>query len=309
MPVIILTIITLAFLRSPGTSDVAVHWLPWMDSIATRGLVSGYQTDDMDYPPLISVFLWLAYGIGELLGAEAYLGLKILLTGFLFMTSAVLWLWTRDGVVTAALHLSLVLSSVALGYLDIFWAPAFLLALWALANQRFALFAVSYCAASLTKWQPLIIAPFLLVYILKTAGLRRAALHVVLPALLIVGGTYAVYGESALVSFERGLGHGFLSAQALNYGWVLTHALHLFDPADYGPLNDGECTLVGLFPDTPVMTVLRLLFWITYDEPSDPRSVGRDHFRINRTCSDYSRRNADTLRSRCGAGTRDGGAV
>src|SRR5260370_18675690 len=261
----ILAVTTLAFLHSPGTSDVAGGWLPLMNSLEKHGLVRGYLTHDGEnYPPLTTVFLFAASEIGQVLAEGDFVGLKILLSLFLLLTTAVFWLWTRDLLLTVGLHLTLLLSSVALGYLDILWAPPFLISFWALTRKRYALFAVSFSVAALTKWQPLIIAPFLLVYLFKAAGLRRTVLHAALPVLLILGGVYAVYGNSILVSLIRGVSDGTLSAQALNYGWVITHALHIADPADYGPLSDGECQFVKIPVDRPLLSGLKLLFWVLY---------------------------------------------
>jgi hypothetical protein len=259
----LLVIVTLAFLQSPGTEDVPDSWLPWLENLEESGLVQGYKDNDADYPPLASAYLLAASKVARSFGADGFLGLKASLAVFLFLTSAVFWLWTRDFLFTVLLHLSLVLNSVALGYLDIYVAPALVASLWALKEKRYTLFTILFSVACLTKHQPLILAPFFALYVFREGGARAAAIRMVAPALLITGAVVTVFGDSIPSALWKSLHHRSLSGNALNLNWVITHALHLFDPQQYGGLEDGEARYI-LMEGGTIKTFSRCLFWAAY---------------------------------------------
>ena len=135
----LLILITLSFLRSPGTEDVAI-WQRWM--INVDGLISGFEANQGDYPPFSSFILLCAAKMSRLISVNQFIGIKLSLSMFLFITVIVFWLWTKEIVLSGVLYLSLILSSVALGYLDIYFAPGLILSLWALKEKKLELFVV-----------------------------------------------------------------------------------------------------------------------------------------------------------------------
>src|SRR5262249_34466467 len=98
-----------------------------------------------DYPPLASAILWVADQEFQPLHTGIFLSIKFSILFFLFVTAGLFWLWTRDLTVSLILCFALLLNSVAFGYLDIYFAPAFIFSLWMLEERRI-------------KWQPMIIA-------------------------------------------------------------------------------------------------------------------------------------------------------
>ena len=62
---------------------------------------------------------------------------------------------------------------MALGYSDIYFAPALILSLWMLKEGRWLWFSLSFAVGALIKWQPMIIAPFCLLYILGIHDIRK----------------------------------------------------------------------------------------------------------------------------------------
>jgi hypothetical protein len=271
---LVLVIATFAFFRSPGTSDVSDAFLKWMGYIRKDGLVRGYQRDP-DYPPLTWVYLSAAVRVGTDFRQNDLIGLKIVLTAALFVTSGLFWLWTRNFRLAVALHLALVLSSVALGYLDILVAPALLGALWALKARRLVIFSALFTVACLTKWQPLILAPFLAVHVLWTQGFAKALVKVLAPALVILGACYWTFGPSdaraehpirkafRLAVYNRR--EHLLSGNALNYNWIVTHVLHVFDPEGYGGLTHGQASEIDMEDSQLLlMQACRWLFWVVY---------------------------------------------
>ena len=158
--VLFLAALTLLFAPFPGTSDLGSFWLPWMGNLDARGLVRGYAANSGDYPPGSAIVLTIALRLGDLVAVDHFTALKWSILIFLSISSLLFWLWTRRFLLTAGLHLALLLNSLALGYIDIYFAPWLIGALWALQTRRLVTFAVCFTVACLTKWQPVLLAPF-----------------------------------------------------------------------------------------------------------------------------------------------------
>ncbi len=163
--VILGLLVTLSLVPSPGTGDVDT-WQRWAHNADVLGIASGFKANRGDYPPYTSVILLGAVRSSRLLGVGTFGAVKFSIFLFLLLTSFVFWWGTRDFWITVILHLSLLLNSVALGYIDIFFAPSLILSIWAIKERKLILFTIFYSIACLTKWQPIILAPFIGVYIL-----------------------------------------------------------------------------------------------------------------------------------------------
>jgi hypothetical protein len=157
---------------------------------------------------------------------------------------------------------------VDLAYIDIFFAPFLVLALWALHKDRWWLFSLLLAVACLIKWQPLVLAPFFALYFLRArslAGLRdapwrRVLVEAVAPAAAIFVGVLAVFGMPVIGSLQAALGSAPLSAQALNLPWLYNYALNVLAPDRYGPLLKGMPNPIMV--DQDVFTGLtRVVFW------------------------------------------------
>lgn len=264
-------LIAVSFFYSPGTGDVSI-WNNWMREISSSGLIGGYAQSDTDYPPLAFVLLAAVSRGAAAFGIAQFLVLKFSLLIFLLATAACFYWFTRNLILTAALELALMLNSMGLAYLDIYFAPFLIAGLFHLQrgnpNRGLILFAIS----CFTKWQPLIIAPFVLVYVLDLARERApenyriktqmlpfllAAVAVALPLLLI-------FGWKVFDSLERAMTrHAFLSAYALNLSWLETWALHLIQPDKYEPLQNG---MIDIFLTREPIVVWpdKILFCLSY---------------------------------------------
>lgn len=239
-------------LDARGTLDVNVL-LNWNSELARHGLVAGYAATGTDYPPFSLLIVAGAVQVTGVLGLPAALGLKLSIFLGLLLTMLAVHLVGRDGIVTALLPAGLLLNSVALGYIDVYFAPFVMIALYCLARQRLVPGTALFAVACLIKWQVLILAPFVVVYVLdvQTMGdvrrrpwgrLLRTA---VLPPALVAGGTLAVFGPAVLQSLDYALTRStYLSGTALNFNWILTYLLHRWDPATYGPLADGRIAII-----------------------------------------------------------------
>jgi hypothetical protein len=163
---------------------------------------------------------------------------------------------------------------MALGYLDIYFAPTLLLALWALKAKKLVAFTVLFSIACLTKWQPLVIAPFLLFHVLevntvrdlKRVDYRRFSIQVMGPCLAIIALVLIVYGGAPILALKLALvneHNPYLSGNALNFSWVLTHFLHVFSPETFGGLVDGRANHIKT-DDLGVTLLPKILFAVSY---------------------------------------------
>ena len=269
---LLVSLIAASFFFSPGGGDVEI-WNNWMREISDHGLVGGYISSDTDYPPLAFIILAAVVKCAAAFGASPFVVLKCSLFAFLLATAACFYWFTRNLVITAALELALILNSMALGYLDIFVAPFLIAGLFFLQrgnrNLGFLLFAIS----CLTKWQPLIIAPFVCLYVLgnakqravdKSSKLQTQIIPFALAAGIVGLPLFLIFGWKIFDSLHRAMTyHIFLSAYGLNLSWIHTWILHLAQPGKYGVLQNG---VIDIFQtrDFSVIWPEKILFYLTY---------------------------------------------
>ena len=276
-------LIGLLFIQSPGTGDVNV-WLQWTDNALTHGLIKGYATNNYnaDYPPLTFVILYSSNRFFSLfnltdfisLKSTSFIALKLSILFFLWLSTFFFWLWTRDVKIALVLYFSLLLNSVALGYIDIYFAPSLIVALWMLKERRFVFFSLFYGIACLTKWQPLIVGPFIGIYIMNVSNLRHWRLssikwvvsQTLLPAGTVVALILATFGaEPVWKAFQIALSHNHLSGNALNLNWIVTYFLHFSRPEEFGGLQNGLAYYIVPEHDLGAITLIpRFLFFASY---------------------------------------------
>jgi hypothetical protein len=238
---------SLLLLRAPGTEDVEM-WRLWMSQLAEHGLVEGFARSGGIYPPGTFVWLFAVIKSASLLGIGHFLALKLSLTLALALTAAVLWAWTRDLSLALACFLSLALNAVALGYTDAHFAPPLMLSLYALARGFTATSGALLAASFLVKWQPLILAPFFVVWLAADGdrafwpALRRV-LRFVAGCASVVALAFAGFGATLLLTLRDALTHNYLSGNALNVNWIYTWLLHVLRPETFGPLTSGPAAL------------------------------------------------------------------
>lgn len=261
-------VFSLFFFYSPGTSDVQVD-LQWITNAENHGIREGYAANEDSYPPLVPSTLYSLSRIGNRFDLDHFVDFKIALYLWFCATGLAFLCCTKNPAMTSLLLFSLVLNSVALGYLDIFLAPTLVLAFWSLRQKRLAWFSALYVASCLFKFQPLIIAPFLLIYLIVIA--RRESWQatlagfgrlVILPTLAVLIPCFAFFGTEILKALVRAFTyHPQLSANATNFNWILTYLFHVFVPAKYGALIHGRPELIE---DQPISILCRAFFGVCY---------------------------------------------
>ena len=208
----------LFFFNSPGTTDYS-DWLSWSEILRHHGLVTGYGEIVAMYPPLGQGALWAASFLGSVFNTTPFVSIKLVILISGYLSTALFWMWRKS--VSISLCLLWITSGIMLGYLDVLFVPALLLTLWSMERGRYASGGLFYAIACFTKWQPLILAPFLFVYACK----HRAALAFLAPIVGISAGLYIVFGNALisdlLLSFEQNL----LSGNALNFPLLIDGVL------------------------------------------------------------------------------------
>src|ERR1700736_604467 len=269
---ILTNLIALSFFFSPGTGDVSI-WANWIREISIHGIVDGFSQSGTDYPPLAFVLLAAVSRCATAFGVSQFFALKCSLFLFLVATAACFYWFTRNLILTAAFELALILNSVGLAYLDIYFAPFLIAGLFCLQrgnlNLGFLLFAIS----CFTKWQSLIIAPFVCVYVFsgpeervveKKEHLKTKIVPFGLAIAIVALPLLFVFYWKILDSLQRAMTrHLFLSGYALNFGWLQTWALHLIDPEKYGALQNGEIDIF-FSRDPLVVWPDKFLFYLSY---------------------------------------------
>jgi hypothetical protein len=206
-------------------------------------------------------------------GITVFLALKWSLFIFLLATAASFYWFSRNLILTAALELSLILNSVALGYLDIYFAPFLIAAFFCLERGHFNMGVLMFAISCAIKWQPLLIAPFICVYMMTAAGeglsgrdkVYKRALPFMIAGLVVALPLVIIFGAGPIIiSLQRAMTrHNFISAYALNFGWLHTWALHLWAPEKYGSLENGAVDLIES-RDALLMLPERILFYLSY---------------------------------------------
>ena len=269
---LLINLVATSFLFSPGTGDVSI-WETWMGEISSHGVVGGFSHTGTDYPPLAFVILGLVVRTAGALGVDQFLMLKVSLLLFLFVSAACFYWFSRNLLLTAAFEFCLILSSVALGYLDIYFAPFLVSALFLLRRGHLTSGFLCYAISCAVKWQPLIIFPFVSWYVFRAAvdpatGTRRIKTQLIpflTSAIVVVVPLLAIFGPAAVFdSLKRAMMyHKFLSGYALNLEWIETWVLHLFKSDTYGTLVNGAIDAF-ITRDPFLVWPNKLLFYLTY---------------------------------------------
>jgi hypothetical protein len=89
-------------------------------------------------------------------------------------------------------------------------------------------------------------------------------LRVVLPAGCIFLIVIAIFGFTPVwLAFKASLSHNYLSGNALNFNWILTHFLHVFAPEQFGNLVYGRADFI-ITESVKITLASRILFAIFY---------------------------------------------
>jgi hypothetical protein len=233
---VLTVVLSLMMIRSPGTSDVSI-WRDWMDTVYQNGLaggysqiaLSGYWQAGVVYPPISFAILYVTRTLGDAGGLPPQDSIKVAILIFQLISAGLILVISRDFWVAAAFNSSILLSGVCLGYIDVFFVPWLIGAFWAFQLKRHVFGTALFLIACLTKWQPLIVVPFIAIYLFQISDFRslRGALHKLLfwQLLMLVTVTIVllslVFGITPLpAALRTALAERAVSGYALNLPWI-----------------------------------------------------------------------------------------
>jgi hypothetical protein len=253
--------LSLAMMAYQGMSDLQI-FLQWASVLAAHDPVAGYRLI-ADYPPLGPVFIWLAVAAGQVVSLPNLVGLKLGIGVFQLAGAAVAAARLRSLSAGALLWLLVAPYGSLLGYIDSFYLPFVLLAVFALETGAFEIAGAMLAVAIMIKWQPAILAPPMLIYALAQArGWRR--IICVLPGAAIGLAVVMVFGPSWVwFAFSGATNDPYFSGQAFNLDWIMSAALEYWHMAGAPAITSG--TIVAITALAPPWYALsKILFWAAY---------------------------------------------
>jgi hypothetical protein len=228
-------LVCLAFFNSPGTAD-RIEFLNYMDVGRQKGILAAYpNVGPVDYPPLIFVLLASLSHVADFFHISDFAALKISLM-VLTLACAALATGLRQGWrpdLAVAMFLTIVVSAMLEAYIDEYYAIFLLLALYSFQRGYLTTGAALFALSSLVKWQPIILTPLILLYVIPRRPAAADFLRIV-PAAAISMIVLLAYADPMLAAFARGFANARLSGQGLNFNWLITGFIEL-----QHPLRDG----------------------------------------------------------------------
>ena len=276
LKLIILSLATLLmatiYFESPGTGDVKI-WTRWLINSINHGLGHGYTLNRADYPPLSSA---ITYGFCKLaiIEGDLFFAIKLSISVFLIISALAYYQISKNILLTTLFLIACFLNSILLGYTDIYYTGCLLFAIWFLKQTNkqtniLIIFPIFFTLAFLIKWQPLILTPFIGLYIIKQQtgyGAKKGFLNIIKPilvSLIIIGAITQIYNpQDILHAFQKALNRDYLSANALNLNWLITAYLKITIPEIYGLPKDGIITWIKISGE--IKDNIKLMFWVIY---------------------------------------------
>ena len=248
----------LALLNAQGTGDRS-QWLSYIASIHQVGVVETYVRAvfdgvgyaKTDYPGLSFAIFGLIALVGRITLLTDFEALKLSLVLFLLGCAVLMTIWQGRWrpLLGVTIFLMLAINALVLVYLDVYFVFFLVFSFYCFERGKIAWGAVLFAISFFTKWQPIILAPLILLYIVP----RRFDLtHLakLIPGALFVLVIYLLFGNALIVAFIRGTAQDLtFSGKALNFDWLVTALMEL----PYLAANQGEVRSVG-FDEAPELS-------------------------------------------------------
>jgi len=220
----IVVILAALLVLTPGTVDVDV-WARWLHRVDLLGIRGAYRQTWLDYPPGALV----ALTVFDALPGDTVVITKALAAVCLVATAVLLVVWFRTLDAATVAIAALALNGLGLAALDLTYAPWLVAALMMLHRGRLGWCSALFATACAFKWQPLLLLPYLAVYVIglvmAAPRARRAGMvaRAVVPGAAVACAVAATLGARASASsFRHAISHDILSGKALNLGWIAT---------------------------------------------------------------------------------------
>jgi hypothetical protein len=266
--VMLMAVVTAILFRTNGTYDINI-WQQWGQSAYEHGIAGGYSINRNDnYPPLPTVILWVCYTAANFAGIAPVIFIKISLLACLLASTAIFYHWSEKSfLATSVFYCTMAFSSLGLAYLDIYMAPWLLWAFYSLQRGRVAIFSFCFTVACLVKYAPLMMGPFLALYLVMkyirpshiVADVFRLSLRAIIPSALPIAIALFFFGGDLVNTFRSSFSTGWLSGYGLNFNWIVTRFIF---QTGIQPLPEGADPTVAALNvplETPLL-IAKILF-------------------------------------------------
>ena len=249
-------IVQICFIRSPGTLDYHT-FQDWMAKVREYGPITGYRVIEANYPPFTAFILWVTTKIADFTHLSDFDSLKWVVAIVTTSSVGLFYRLTSNLGSSLLLMAILSLSGVCLGYLDVLTAPFLILAMYHFDKSTLKA-AAYFTIGCLIKWQMLIIAPFLLIYVIKKRILRLNILILPIATLVIVIALYKI--GPLWAAFDWALHDQDVSGYALNAPWI-----YLGSKQAWGTGAGGVALAwYGAVDPGLAIRLFKAVFWIFY---------------------------------------------
>lgn len=219
------------------------YWLKWLELGRALGPVYAYAADHSDYPPLTMALLWSGGALFSGIATEPFIQIKLTLILTLATSTAMYFWFSRNALLTAIFLTVHVIGVIGLAYLDIFAGLWILAAFLLLVRGSPEGFVVLFACAMLTKWQPLIMAPVVALYLLQQKDARNIGSLFFWPLIfLAIASVFDVHLVlQAWLKLQRAISGSFFNAYALGMQGLLDAAIRPI--AVIGAIQQQDATL------------------------------------------------------------------
>jgi hypothetical protein len=251
----------------------------WMLTLTTKGLVSGYARI-ADYPPLGDTILYLAGKAAEVLHIPNSAALKLTIDAFQLVAALVIVRQSGSWYFGALLFLLVTPFGALLGYIDCLYLPFIVLGLGILETTSPTIALALFTIATLIKWQPAILCPFLFLYAVTLADTSHARLRILLPAGVIAVATILVFRPGSVwVAFSSALSDNLFGGQAFNLNWIITYALEITHGGAQAltPNHTVHYLMLAVVPAV-WSTLSKTLFWLIYAANFCSFAIHKKHY-------------------------------
>jgi hypothetical protein len=97
----------------------------------------------------------------------------------------------------------------------------------------------------------------------RRRDIPRLICAVILPPIAILIAMFAIFGPEFVAAFRRGTNESFLSANALNFDWIVTQGLRWWNPQRFSFGPDTHRQYISI-PSATLLTMIKLPFAIIY---------------------------------------------
>ena len=271
---LILIFFTIFFFNSYGTANVDT-FLKWLNYAVRDGFINNYNSRHNDnYGPLATIFPYLLYKLD--LNYPNIILIKFIQIIFFYASTMIFFFFTKN--LLNSLIFVIIFSVTALGHqdLDIIYLPFLILSLIFLEKKKIFLFTVFYILSCLVKWQPIIIAPLIFLYIsnfyinFKNIGLTfkylsyKNIIVASVSSVLMIALTFLFLDPISIYkSLVQSINHAQLAGNSLNFNWLCTWILKIIKQDLYGDF-DGQVYFIYIRPYHFLTVIGSIIFFITF---------------------------------------------